>query len=100
MAVDVQGVLVGVCLLVTFCFLPSPLASKLCAAPQKGGKCVSFSLPVNSLSTASPMQCLLVAAGVTGCSQAPTLNLQGRLLYNPTVEQAEEEETPNGCGSG
>ena len=75
MAVDAQGVLVGVWLLVTFRFLPSPLASKLCAAPRKGGQSVSLSLPVNSLSTASPVQCLLVAAGVTGCREAPTLNL-------------------------
>ena len=99
MAVDAQGVLVGVWLLVTFRFLPSPLASKLRAAPRKGGQSVSLSLPVNSLLTASPLQCLLVAAGVTGCCEAPTLNLWGRLLYNPMVEQAEENETPNGCES-
>ena len=65
-----------------------------------GVQSVSLSLPVNNLSTASPMQCLLVAEGVTGCREAPILNLQGRFLYNPTVDQAEEEETPNGCESG
>ena len=75
MVVDAQGVLVGVWLLVTFRFLPSPLASKLRAALRKGEQSVSLSLPVNSLSTASPMQCLLAAAGVTGCREAPTLNL-------------------------
>ena len=89
----------GVWLLVTFRFLPSPLASKLRAAPRKGGQSVSLSLSVNSLSTASPMQCLLVASGVTVCCEAPTLNLQGRFLYNPMVEQVEEEETPNSCES-
>ena len=125
MAVKAQGVLVGVWLLVTFHFQPSPLASKLRAALRKEEQSVNLSLPVNSLSTASPVQCLLVAAGVTGCREAPTLNLQGRLLYNPTVEQvrrklpmamktdevvqdlcdptadqAEEEKTPNSCDSG
>ena len=67
-----------------------------------GGRLVAchLPLPLNSLSTASPMQCLLAAAGVTGCRKAPILNLWGRLLYNPTVDQAEEEDTPNGCESG
>ena len=99
MAVNAQGVLVGVWLLVTFRFQPSLLASKLHAVLPKGEQSVSLSLPVNSLLTASPMQCLLVAVGVTGCHEAPTLNLQRRLLYNPTVEQVEEEETLNGCES-
>ena len=35
----------------------------------------SLSLPVHSLSTASHMQCFLVAAGVTGDREAPALNL-------------------------
>ena len=98
MTVDVQGVLVGIWLLVTFRFQPSPLASKLRAASRKGEQSVSLPLPVNSFSTASPMQCLLVEAGVTGCCKTLTLNLQGRLLYNPTT--VEQEETPNGCKSG
>ena len=73
------------------------LASKLRAAPRKGEQSVSLTLPMYSLDTSSPSQCLLVVAGVTGCSEGPTLSLLGRLLYNPTVE---EEETPNGCESG
>ena len=89
----------GIWLLVTFHFQPSLLASKLQAAPRKGDQSVNLSLSVNSPSTASPMQCLLKAAGVTGCHEAPTLNLQVQLLYNPMVEQVEEEETPNGCES-
>ena len=97
MSVDAQGVLVGVRLLVTSRFQPSPLASKLCAAPQKEEQSVSLLMPAYSLATSSPMQCLLVEAGVIGYRVAPTRNLQRRLLYNPTVERPEEEETPNVC---
>ena len=119
MAVDEHGVLVGI----WFSGCLSPFAFNLhhwlarcaqhrengsrvsvspcqcIASPQQALCSVSLSLPVYSLSTTSPMQCLLVAAGFTGCWEASTLNLQGRLLYNPTVEQAEKEETPNGCDS-
>ena len=64
--------------------------------------CISLSLLVHSLSTASPMQCLLVAAGVIGYREAPTLNLQGRICMTqrwsrrmrtikvPTAATAEE----------
>ena len=69
--------LVGVRLLITLHFQPSPLASKLLAAPRKGEQSVSLSLPVHSLSTASPMQCLLAAAGVCGCRKAPEPNCKG-----------------------
>ena len=47
---------------------------------------------VCSLSTASPVQCLLVAAGVYGCRKAPEPNWG--------VEQAEEDKSPNGCECG
>ena len=76
---DASSVLVGVWLLVTLRFQPSPLASKLLAAPRKGEQSVSLSLPVYSLSTASPMQYLLVAAGVYGCRKAPELNCKGEI---------------------
>ena len=64
-------------MLITLRFQPSPLASKLLAAPRKGEQSVSLSLPVHSLSTASPMQCLLAAAGVYGCRKAPEPNCKG-----------------------
>ena len=76
---DASSVLVGIWLLVTLRFQPSPLASKLFTAPQKGEQSVSLSLPVHSLSTASPMQCLLVAAGVYGCRKAPEPNCKGEI---------------------
>ena len=76
---DASSVLVGVWLLVTLRFQPSPLASKLLAALPKGEQSVSLSLPVHSLSTASPMQCLLVAAGVYGCRKAPEPNCKGEI---------------------
>ena len=76
---DASSVLVGVWLLVTFRFQPAPLASMLLAAPQKGEQSVSLSLPVYSLSTASPMQCLLVAAGVYGCRKAQEPNCKGEI---------------------
>ena len=79
---DASSMLVGVWLLVTLCFQPSPLASKLLAAPRKGEQSVSLSLPVHSLSTASPMQCLLVAAGVYGCRKAPEPNCKGEITIN------------------
>ena len=56
MAVDAQGLLVGVWLLVTSRFQPSPLAVKLHAAPRKGEQSVSLILPLCSLDTASPLQ--------------------------------------------
>ena len=74
---DASSVLVGVWLLITLRFQPSPLASKLLAAQRKGEQSVSLSLPVHSLSTASPMQCLLAAAGVYGCRKAPEPNCKG-----------------------
>ena len=64
-------------MLITLRFQPSPLAGKLLAAPQKVEQSVSLSLPVHSLSTASPMQCLLAAAGVYGCRKAPEPNCKG-----------------------
>ena len=64
-------------MLITLRFQLSPLASKLLAAPRKGEQSVSLSLPVHSLSTASPMQCLLAAAGVYGCRKAPEPNCKG-----------------------
>ena len=76
---DASSVLVGVWLLITLRFQPSPLASKLLAAPRKGEQSVSLSLPVHSLSTASPMQCLLAAAGVYGCRKAPEPNCKGEI---------------------
>ena len=76
---DASSVLVGVWLLVTLRFQPSPLASKLLSAPRKGEQSVSLSLPVHSLSTASPVQCLLVAAGVYGCRKAPEPNCKGEI---------------------
>ena len=76
---DASSVLVGVWLLVTLRFQPSLLASKLLAAPRKGEQSASLSLPVHSLSTASPMQCLLVAAGVYGCRKAPEPNCKGEI---------------------
>ena len=76
---DASSVLVGVWLFVTLRFQPSPLASKLLAALRKGEQSVSLSLPVHSLSTASPMQCLLVAAGVYGCCKAPEPNCKGEI---------------------
>ena len=66
-------------LLVTLHFQPSPLASKLLAAPRKREQSVSLSLPVHSLSTESPMQCLLVAAGVYGRRKAPEPNCKGEI---------------------
>ena len=74
---DVSSVLVGVWLLINLRFQPSLLASKLLAAPRKGEQSVSLSLPVHRLSTASPMQCLLAAAGVYGCRKAPEPNCKG-----------------------
>ena len=74
--------------------------ANLRATPRKGEQSVSLSQPVYCLATASPVQCLLVMAGVKGYREAPTLNLEGRLLYSPTVDQREEEKTPNGCDSG
>ena len=63
--------------------------------------CISLSLPVHSLSTASPMRCLLVAAAVIGYREAPTLNLQRANLYDPTVKQADEDKkSPNGSYGG
>ena len=118
MAVDAQGVLVGVWLLVTSRFQPSPLASRLRAAPREAEQSVSVSLPVSSSATASPVQCILVVAGVIGCRDAPTLNLQveqaeeeehllavtadevAQDLHDPTVDQTEEEKAPNGYDSG
>ena len=76
---DASSVLVGAWLLITLRFQPSPLASKLLAAPRKGEQSVSLSLPVHSLSTASPMQCLLAAAGVYGCRKAPEPNCKGEI---------------------
>ena len=76
---DASSVLVGVWLLITLRFQPSPLASKLLSAPRKGEQSVSLSLPVHSLSTASPMQCLLAAAGVYGCRKAPEPNCKGEI---------------------
>ena len=51
----------------------------LLAAPRKGEQSFSLSLPVHSLSTASPLQCLLVAAGVCGCHKAPKSNCKGKI---------------------
>ena len=76
---DASSVLVGAWLLITLRFQPSPLASKLLAAPRKGEQSISLSLPVHSLSTASPMQCLLAAAGVYGCRKAPEPNCKGEI---------------------
>ena len=76
---DASSVLVGVWLLITLRFQPSPLASKLLTAPRKGEQSVSLSQPVHSLSTASPMQCLLAAAGVYGCHKAPEPNCKGEI---------------------
>ena len=76
---DASSVLVGAWLLITLRFQPSLLASKLLAALRKGEQSVSLSLPVHSLSTASPMQCLLVAAGVYGCRKAPEPNCKGEI---------------------
>ena len=87
--------LVGVWLLVTLRCQPSLLASKLLAAPRKGEQRVSLSLPVHSLSTASPMQCLLVAAGVYGCRKAPEPNCKGKISKQrrtkvPTAVKSDE----------
>ena len=61
---DPSSVLVGIWLLVILRFQPSPLDSKLLVALRKGEQSVSLSLPVHSLSTASPVQCPLMAGGV------------------------------------
>ena len=94
---DASSVLVGAWLLTTLRFQPSPLASKLLAAPRQGEQSVSLSLPVHSLSTASPMQCLLTAAGVYGCRKAPELNCKGEISMTrrrrtkvPTAVKADE----------
>ena len=69
---DASGVLVSVWLLITSCYQPSLLSSNAaCSTPQRRAECVSLSLPVHSLSTARPMQCLLMATGVSGCREAP-----------------------------
>ena len=58
---------------------PSPLASKAaCTITKRRTVCVSLSLPVHSLSTATPMQCLLTPADVTWDCKAHTLNLRGQ----------------------
>ena len=57
-------------MLFTFRFQPSPLASKLRAAPLEGEQNVSLPLPVYSLAKASPVRCLLVVAGVTECRES------------------------------
>ena len=69
----------GAWLLITLRFQPSPLARKLLAAPRQGELSVSLSLPVHSLSTASPLQCLLTAAVVYGCRKAPEPNCKGEI---------------------
>ena len=91
---DASSVLVGVWLLVTLRFQPSLLASKLLAAPRKGEQCVSLSLPVQSLSTASPMQCLLVAAGVYGRLKAPELNCKGEINMTQRYSRRRRKKVP------
>ena len=59
---DASSVLVGVWLFVTLRFQPSPLASKLLAAPRKGEQSVSLSQPVHSLSTVAYPQQVLCSA--------------------------------------
>ena len=91
---DASSVLVGVRLLVTLRIQPSPLASKLLAAPRKGEQSVSLSLPVHSLSTASPMQCLLVAAGVYGCRKAPEPNCKGEISMTQRWSRRRRTKVP------
>ena len=82
-------------------FQPSLLASNAACSTTKKESRVRQSLPaMHGLSTESPVQCLLMMAGVMGTARFPTPHLQGKHLYNPTVEQMEEEATPNGCESG
>ena len=52
-------------------------------------ECQSF--PVHSPSTASPMQCLLVAAGVYGCRKAPEPNCKGEISM--TQQQSRQRRT-------
>ena len=91
---DASSVLVGVWLLITLRFQPSPLARKLLAAPQKGEQSVSLSLPVHSLSTASPMQCLLAAAGVYGCHKAPEPNCKGEISMTQRWSRRRRAKVP------
>ena len=64
----------------------SPLAfglhcwlATLLAAPRKGEQNVSLPLLVHSLSTASPVHYLLMAAGVSRCCKAPEPNCKGEI---------------------
>ena len=88
-------------LLISSCFQPSLLdGNATYSIAKRRAECVSLSLPVHSLSTASPVQYFHVVAGVTGYCEAPALNPQGRNQCDPTVEQAEEKKNPNGCDRG
>ena len=86
--------LVGAWLLITLRFQPSLLASKLLAAPRKGEQSVSLSLPVHSLSTASPMQCLLAAAGVYGCRKVPEPNCKGEISMTQRWSRRRRTKVP------
>ena len=112
--------LVGVWLLITSRFQPSPLASNAaCSTAKRRAECVSPSFPVH---ISSPQQVLCSAfCGSRWYHEAPILNLQGWHLPDPTVDkfptavktdeavqgmcvpkvdQVEEEKSYNGCESG
>ena len=71
---DVPSVLADVNMFISFRFQTSPLASKAaCSIVKRRAWCISLSLLVHSLSTASPVQCHLVVAGVTGYRRGPNI---------------------------